>query len=121
MNHLFSAADQGWEYPPHADLACSDWEYVEALAREDRTAACRIDNLNQAASLAPRLELSYLALDCWLARIVPSPEWPDCSFVNPDLEGAYQVRILDPKTMFFRSQLSEERLWENLSLLFLPF
>lgn len=95
--------------------AIADFEAQEArLLEQERSLA--------AEALAPSLEVHHLDTDRYLVLINPA-YWGEWQFPKEagQVEECTASRLINTYTMFVRSQVSQERLKENVSFLFLPF
>jgi hypothetical protein len=137
----FNTSDRDSQTPK---LAARDWERREAKAAQREAAETRQENLLQALDLAPPFELHRLPQNFWVAQLCsPLGEMSEgqrgCSreilaqkepmqnrvevtqsFAN-EITGCTDLYHITDHILFFRSNLPESELRENIDLSFLPF
>lgn len=95
--------------------AMADFEAREARALEK-------ERLYAIQSLEPSLEVHHLDTDRYLVLIDPA-YWGEWQFPEEagEVEECTVSRLINTYTLFVRSQVTRERLKENVCFLFLPF
>jgi hypothetical protein len=129
---------------PTAKLAAQDWERREARAAREEAAETRQKNILQALELAPHFDLHRLPQNFWVAVILPSGEMPERQRGVPagempkaegaqlppwwggpgwgsEITGCTDLYHISDHVLFFRSNLPEQEIRENIDLSFLPF
>ena len=103
-------------------LAAQDWEQREAKAVAMEAAELRQYKLQQALELGPRFDLYHLPQNFWLA-ILPLGETSQSykeSFPKK-ITGCKDLHHIEDHILFFRSNLPEQEIRENIDLSLLPF
>ena len=132
-----SKADQDSHIPK---LATQDWERREARAAREEAAETRQKNILQALELAPHFNLHRLPQNFWVAQIIkpmklvspPMGEMPKAegaqlppswggSGWGSEITGCTDLYHISDHVLFFRSNLPEQEIRENIDLSFLPF
>ena len=128
MTH-FTTPDRDSSIP---NLAALDWERREVQATQREAAEKRQQQLLEAVELAPHVDLHRLPQNFWVAVILPSGEMPTQSepasgrvgepytFAS-EIDGCTDLHHITGQVLFFRSNLSEAELRDNIDLSFLPF
>lgn len=116
---------------PTAKLAAQDWERREARAAREEAAETRQKNILQALELAPHFNLHRLPQNFWVAvltsREMPKaegaqlpPPWGGSGW-GSEITGCTDLYHISDHVLFFRSNLPEQEIRENIDLSFLPF
>ena len=111
-------------------LAEKDWERREAEALAREAAEIRQQSILEALNLAPHFELHRLPLNFWVAQIIepagsssPLGEMPQAegASFSQTITGCTDLHHITPQILFFRSNLPEQEIRENIDLSFSPF
>lgn len=119
-------------FPPDQDsriarLAAQDWERREARAARLEAAEMRQRSLQQAQEIGPLFELHRLPQNFWVAEILTLDVDADDSRIvfntgfAETINGCTDLHPIGDHILFFRSNLPEQEIRENIDLSFLPF
>lgn len=117
-------------FPPDQDsripqLAIQDWERREAVAAQMEAAESRRQFLEEAREIGPLFELYRLPQNFWVAKIKNEEANADRIIFKDGfaetIEGCTDLFPIGDHILFFRSNLPEQEIRENIDLSFLPF
>ena len=102
-------------------LAAQDWERREVRAAKMEAAEARQRSLRAAQERGPRFALHRLPQNFWVAQITePEAQLQFYAFAK-NITGCKDLYPIGDHILFFRSNLPEQELRENIDLSFLPF